>query len=130
MYKLLVNAGEKLKSTRPTAVNLEWAVKKQLKNIGIYDSVEEIIRKTYNTANKIADEDAEGCRKIGVNGVNIIKKIAYKKKNNCVNILTHCNAGWLAFVDYGTATAPIYEAFNRGVNVHVWVEVNASLLSG
>jgi methylthioribose-1-phosphate isomerase len=122
LYESLFNTGEKLKSTRPTAVNLEWAVKRQLKNIGIYDSIDDIIGKTYKTATKIADEDAEGCKKIGLSGVNIIENIAHNKKDGCVNILTHCNAGWLAFVDYGTATAPIYEAFNRGVDVHVWVD--------
>ena len=70
----------------------------------------------------IADEDANACYKIGEYGIDIIKEIAAKKNGEPVNILTHCNAGWLAFVDYGTATAPIYAAFDEGINVHVWVD--------
>ena len=70
----------------------------------------------------IAQEDAEYCRRIGIHGAAIIEQISKRKKGKVVNILTHCNAGWLAFVDYGSATAPIYEAFERGINLHVWVD--------
>jgi methylthioribose-1-phosphate isomerase len=73
-------------------------------------------------AQMIADEDADFCRRIGEHGVRIIEEISHRKKGDTVNVLTHCNAGWLAFVDYGTATAPIYAAFDRGMQVHVWVD--------
>ena len=73
-------------------------------------------------AQHIADEDADACRRIGEHGVGLIKAIAEHKNGEPVNILTHCNAGWLAFVDYGSATSPIYTAFDRGVPLHVWVD--------
>jgi len=115
-------AGEILKATRPTAVNLEWAVRRQLEAMAQEDTVAEKIATAFRTAQAIADEDAEFCRRIGEHGVSIIEEISKKKNGDVVNILTHCNAGWLAFVDYGTATAPIYEAHNRGIKVHVWVD--------
>ncbi len=111
-----------LKSTRPTAVNLEYAVNRQLNAITAAKSNEEKINIAKQTAIAIADEDAESCRTIGLRGVNIIKELSKKKNGDTVNILTHCNAGWLAFVDYGSATAPIYEAFEQGIKVHVWVD--------
>lgn len=111
-----------LKSSRPTAVNLEWAVTRQLKAIAAGKSVAEKIYIAKKTALAIADEDADHCRQIGLHGVSLIEQIAKNKNGDAVNILTHCNAGWLAFVDYGSATAPIYEAFKRGINVHVWVD--------
>jgi methylthioribose-1-phosphate isomerase len=74
------------------------------------------------TAQAIADEDAEYCRRLGEHGVSLIKEISRRKNGEPVNILTHCNAGWLAFVDYGSATAPIYAAHDRGIKVHVWVD--------
>jgi len=115
-------AGEKLKETRPTAVNLAWAVEMQLKEIKKEKTIETKRKKAFETANKIADEDAEYCRRIGEHGVKIIEEISKRKKGKTVNVLTHCNAGWLAFVDYGTATAPIYAAFEKGIKVHVWVD--------
>jgi methylthioribose-1-phosphate isomerase len=119
----LITAGEKLQATRPTAVNLEWAVKRQLAAIAAAgDDVEEKIETAFNTAQAIADEDADFCRRIGEHGLSIIQDISRRKQADPVNILTHCNAGWLAFVDYGTATAPIYAAHDRGLNVHVWVD--------
>jgi S-methyl-5-thioribose-1-phosphate isomerase len=73
-------------------------------------------------AHKLADEDAETCRMIGVHGLELIKDISRKKNGAVVNILTHCNAGWLACVDYGTATSPMYQAFDAGIPIHVWVD--------
>jgi len=114
---------EKLKATRPTAVNLEWAVKRQLDAIGACDGgFDAKIRMARDTAQTIADEDSEYCRRIGEHGVGIIKEISRRKNGGVVNVLTHCNAGWLAFVDYGTATAPIYAAHDQGIKVHVWVD--------
>ncbi len=112
----------KLKASRPTAVNLEWAVNRQLEALVKGASPDEKIKIAKETAILIADEDAEFCNRIGKHGVSLIEEISKKKKGEVVNILTHCNAGWLAFVDYGSATAPIYEAFEKGINVHVWVD--------
>lgn len=119
----LIKAGETLKSTRPTAVNLAWAVDRQLDAItSVGGNIETRIQTAFNTAIIIADEDAEFCRRIGEYGADLIEDISKRKKGEVVNILTHCNAGWLAFVDYGTATAPIYAAHDRGIKVHVWVD--------
>jgi len=118
----LEKAAKKLKATRPTAVNLAWAVERQLAAIKKGSSVDEKISIAFKTANEIADEDASFCKKIGEHGVKIIKEISEKKKGKPVNVLTHCNAGWLAFVDFGSATAPVYAAHNKGIKVHVWVD--------
>jgi methylthioribose-1-phosphate isomerase len=120
--RYLLEAADLLKSSRPTAVNLEWAVNRQLAAIAKGTSAKDKIDIAKETAKQIADEDAEYCRSIGSHGVKLIEEIANRKAGEVVNILTHCNAGWLAFVDYGSATAPIYEAFQRGVKVHVWVD--------
>jgi len=85
-------------------------------------SLENVISSTKSLAQEIADEDAAFCKSIGKYGVKLIEEIAKKKKGATVNILTHCNAGWLAFVDYGTATSPIYAAHDKGIKVHVWVD--------
>ena len=112
-----------LKATRPTAVNLAWAVDRQLAAMeAAGDDIEAQIAAATATAQEIADEDAGFCRSIGEHGVALIEAIARRKGGAPVNVLTHCNAGWLAFVDYGTATAPIYAAHDRGIPVHVWVD--------
>jgi len=118
----LKNSAEKLIATRPTAVNLKWAVDRQLNEIKKGNSKEEKIKIALKTANEIADEDSEYCRRLGEHGLKIIEEISKKKNGEPVNILTHCNTGWLAFVDYGSATAPIYAAYNKGIKVHVWVD--------
>jgi len=119
----LVSDGEKLKATRPTAVNLEWSVKRQLDAISACDGdFEARIRVAKDMAQTIADEDSEFCRRIGEHGVVIIEEISHRKNGGIVNVLTHCNAGWLAFVDYGTATAPLYAAYDSGIKIHVWVD--------
>ena len=118
----LIESGEKLKATRPTAINLAWAVKRQLAAIKNGDSINKKISIALKTANEIADEDAEFCKRIGKHGLKIIEEIYNRNKPKPVNVLTHCNAGWLAFVDYGSATAPIYAAFDKGIKVHVWVD--------
>lgn len=114
--------GKTLKATRPTAINLEWAVARQLDAIRAGTTIPEMIEIARQTAIAIADEDADFCRRIGEHGVALIEEISARKGGEPVNILTHCNAGWLAFVDYGTATAPIYAAHDRGMPVHVWVD--------
>ncbi|HEV2507299.1 MAG TPA: S-methyl-5-thioribose-1-phosphate isomerase [Mesorhizobium sp.] len=115
-------AWEQLHETRPTAINLRWALdemRKLLKPL----PVSERVAAAYKRAAEIADEDVELNRSIGGNGLAIIREIAARKKpGERVNILTHCNAGWLATVDYGTATAPIYLAVEAGIPVHVYVD--------
>lgn len=111
-----------LLATRPTAVNLSWAVNRQLGEIFQKDSIDEKISTALQGAKIIADEDAEQCASIGRYGAQLIKEISTRKNCETVNILTHCNAGWLATVDYGTATAPIYEAAQQGIKLHVWVD--------
>ncbi len=118
----LKDAANMLNQTRPTAVNLKWATDRQLAAIINGNSRAEKIDIAFQLANKIANEDAEYCREIGQHGVRLIEEISRKKNGEVVNILTHCNAGWLAFVDYGSATAPIYEAYERGIKIHVWVD--------
>lgn len=117
-------AAEKLKKTRPTASNLAWAADRMLNVFPRGNSLthNEKIERARNEAQAIADEDADFCRRIGLHGLEIIKSIAGKKQGESVNILTHCNAGWLAFVDYGSALSPVYAAFDSGINVHVWVD--------
>jgi methylthioribose-1-phosphate isomerase len=117
----LVHAAAQLKATRPTAVNLSWAVERQLKNIAEEKTADGKVALALRTARLIADEDVEQCRMIGQHGLKLIEQIAEKKVGKPVNVLTHCNAGWLAFVDYGSATSPIYAAHDSGLPVHVWV---------
>lgn len=113
---------KELMATRPTAVNLSWAVNRQMEIISKATTRNEKINVARKMAEEIADEDADHCRGIGRHGLRIIQEISEKKKGQVVNILTHCNAGWLAFVDRGSATAPVYEAFEKGIPVHVWVD--------
>ena len=116
----LLKSAEDLKITRPTAVNLSWAVDRILNQIS---SIQENKRETYilNLANQMRSDDINSCNLIGENGFNLIESI-YKKKNSTVNILTHCNAGWLATVDWGTALSPIFKAKQYKVPIHVWVD--------
>lgn len=109
-------------SARPTAVNLAWAVNRQMQAVDAADTLEGKVAAALKTAEDIANEDAECCRRIGLHGVKIIERLSRKKQGDTVNILTHCNAGWLAFVDYGSATSPIYAAFEKGIKLHVWVD--------
>jgi methylthioribose-1-phosphate isomerase len=118
----LERAAQQLKATRPTAVNLGWAIERQMESIAGGKTAQEKIARALETANQIAEEDAEHCRIIGHHGLDLIRRIAAEKAGKPVNVLTHCNAGWLAFVDYGSATAPIYAAHDSGLPIHVWVD--------
>jgi methylthioribose-1-phosphate isomerase len=118
----LASAAARLKATRPTAVNLAWAIERQTTGIAKAKTAREKIELALRTAREIAAEDEENCRMIGQHGLNLIEEIAHVKNGKPVNILTHCNAGWLAFVDYGSALAPVYAAHDRGLPVHVWVD--------
>lgn len=111
-----------LKSARPTAVNLQYAVDYILNGIKSLNILNEKIDKAFEMANQLKEKEIENCRLIGTFGLPLIEKISQKKKGKTVNILTHCNAGWLACIDYGTATAPIYMAHQKGIKVHVWVD--------
>lgn len=117
----LESLANQLIQTRPTAVNLSWAVNRQLKAIRADDFAQRI-QVSRKEAEDIANEDAAACAEIGNHGLAIIRQIAERKAGKTVNILTHCNAGWLAFVDHGSATAPIYAAHAAGIPVHVWVD--------
>jgi len=115
-------AAKLLDASRPTARNLKWAVDRVLlATAGVKDDTEKLAL-CFQTACAIADEDADFCKSLGRHGLKIIQNISETKKGETVNILTHCNAGWLAFVDYGSATAPIYAARDAGIDVHVWVD--------
>ena len=118
----LAQSATALKATRPTAVNLAWAVDRQLEQIALGRSVPEKIAIAFDTARKIAEEDADFCKRLGQHGLKLIRRISKRKQGAVVNILTHCNAGWLAFVDHGSATGPIYAAHDAGIPVHVWVD--------
>lgn len=113
---------DKLHETRPTAINLRWALD-EMRTLLRPLPLGERAAAAYRRAGEIAEEDVELNRNIGLNGLKIIREIAARKKpGEVVNILTHCNAGWLATVDYGTATAPIYLAAEEGIPVHVYVD--------
>jgi len=114
-------ACETLMATRPTAVNLRWALDEMLSAVRNQPR-EKRVAAAYARAAELCDEDVQTCRKIGENGLPLIREAAEAKPGETVNILTHCNAGWLACVDWGTALAPIYMAHDAGVPVHVWVD--------
>ncbi|HOJ64751.1 MAG TPA: S-methyl-5-thioribose-1-phosphate isomerase [Spirochaetota bacterium] len=111
-----------LQNTRPTAINLKWAIDRVLNEINKHSDIDEKISTAFKMAENMADEDIDVCKRIGKNGVKIIENISKNKKGEVVNILTHCNAGALACIDLGTATAPIYEAKKRGIKIHVWID--------
>ena len=116
----LKKSSEDLILSRPTAINLKWAVDRMMQKLsGVNNN--DILKLALEEAKSIVEEDVDFCKNIGLNGLEIIEKIAEKKKDT-VNILTHCNAGWLATIDWGTATSPIYHAHKKGIKVHVWVD--------
>ena len=116
----LKKSSEELINSRPTAINLKWAIDRMMKKLlGVNNS--DILEIALDEAKAITIEDENFCKNIGLNGLKIIEDIANKKKD-IVNILTHCNAGWLATIDWGTATSPIYHAHQKGIKVHVWVD--------
>ena len=116
----LKNASEKINATRPTAVNLSWALNKIMTSIDDINK-DDLPNKILELANQIRQEDINNCKNIGEYGYKLIKEV-YEKNNKPVNILTHCNAGWLATVDWGTALAPIFVAHKNNIPIHVWVD--------
>jgi methylthioribose-1-phosphate isomerase len=115
----LKKSSEDLITSRPTAINLKWAIDRMMKKLSSVNS-DNILKIALKEAKAIVEEDVSFCKKIGSNGLKIIEEI-YEKKKNTINILTHCNAGWLATIDWGTATSPIYHAHKKGIKIHVWV---------
>jgi methylthioribose-1-phosphate isomerase len=116
----LAAAGAALVASRPTAVNLSWAVAQGLGHCGPQTPLAERAGLLRTWARSVADADAAECHRIGTAGVPLLEAV-FARTGRPVNVLTHCNAGWLACVERGTATAPVYEAHERGVPVHVWV---------
>ena len=118
--EFIYKSAEELIQSRPTAINLKWAVDRMIQKIsGISD--DKILDIALSEAKEICKEDEMFCKNIGIYGLKIIEDI-YNKKKDTVNILTHCNAGWLATIDWGTATSPIYHAHKKGIPIHVWVD--------
>ena len=109
-----------LRATRPTAVNLAWALAR-VRNVIAKLAPGERFAAAFREAGNICEADVEQCRAIGAHGLELIRRAA-KSSSRPVNVLTHCNAGWLACVDWGTALAPIYKAHDAGIPVHVWVD--------
>ena len=123
---MLVNAYNTLLATRPTAVNLHWALN-EMKAVLVTLSEDQREQAAYQKAAELCDEDVAICSAIGDHGLPLIESLWQAKEKKAsseqrVNILTHCNAGWLATVDWGTALSPIYKAHNAGIPVHVWVD--------
>ena len=116
----LKKSAEELIKSRPTAINLKWAVDRMMNKLSGVNS-DKILEIALNEAKEICEEDVKFCENIGLNGLRIIEEI-YNKKKDTVNILTHCNAGWLATINWGTATSPIYHAHKKDIPVHVWVD--------
>ena len=118
--EFIKKSSEELIKSRPTAINLQWAVHRMNNKLSLINS-KDLFDVALKEAKEICDEDVKFCENIGINGLKIIEEI-YKKKKDTVNILTHCNAGWLATINWGTATSPIYHAHKKGIPVHVWVD--------
>jgi methylthioribose-1-phosphate isomerase len=119
-FNFIKQSSEDLIKSRPTAINLKWAVDRMLKKLSKINS-HQVLNTALNEAKDICNEDEKFCQKIGLNGLKIIEEI-YNKKKDTVNILTHCNAGWLATINWGTATSPIYHAHKKGIPIHIWVD--------
>ena len=116
------NAGQALAATRPTAVNLRWAIDRVLRTLQRTADAGQIEAALEREARNICAEDIEISRGIGEQGLRLIEEISARKSGDTVNVLTHCNAGSLATINWGTATAPIYFARQKGIDVHVWVD--------
>jgi methylthioribose-1-phosphate isomerase len=126
----LSNAARYLISCRPTAVNLSWAVNYVMRRLHYDLPLKLLCEKSLAAAFEICEMEKENCRQIGNHGLKLIEELSKKKMGKPVNILTHCNAGWLACIDYGTVTAPIYFAHDNRIPVHVWVDETRPLNQG
>jgi methylthioribose-1-phosphate isomerase len=126
----MVSEGNRLKTARPTAVNLVWAVDKVLAELMKENQADRRLAIARDQAAAIVEQEVERCKRIGEHGRSLIEAISRRKTGQTVNVLTHCNAGWLACIEHGTATAPIYAAFDRGIDLHVWVDETRPLNQG
>ena len=126
----LIAECERIKAARPTAVNLSWAVDNVLAAVLSVRPADNRITAARDRAALITEQEVENCKKIGQHGLPLIAAISNRKKGQRVNLLTHCNAGWLACIEHGTATAPIYAAYDQGIDVHVWVDETRPLNQG
>jgi methylthioribose-1-phosphate isomerase len=126
----LIKECTRIKSARPTAVNLVWAVDTVLAEVLKVKPAAQRIAAARDHAARITEQEVQNCKKIGEHGQPLIEAISRRKKGHTVNVLTHCNAGWLACVEYGTATAPIYAAYDHGIDLHVWVDETRPLNQG
>jgi methylthioribose-1-phosphate isomerase len=115
-------AAARLVATRPTAINLRWALDRVLAHLRGGGTPDDKRRRALEAARQVVAEELERSRRIGEQGVRLIRELAEDKGSEPVQVLTHCNAGWLACIDYGTATAPIYAAQRDGIPIHVWVD--------
>ena len=120
----------RIRAARPTAVNLAWAVDRVQQKLEILGTQDDLLEAARIEAGAIAEEEADNCRQIGLHGLRLIEAVSRRKEGGPVNVLTHCNAGWLATIEYGTATAPIYVAHEEGLRVHVWVDETRPLNQG
>jgi methylthioribose-1-phosphate isomerase len=118
--EFLDKAFSTLRASRPTAVNLFWALEKMSNALDV--SEQDFLQTAWEMAGKIVEEDIETCRMIGVHGLPLIEEISRRKSGKAVNILTHCNAGMLGCIEWGTITSPIYQAVEKGISVHVWID--------
>ncbi len=123
----LTQCFEDLRASRPTAVNLFWALDRMSKALENGDNLVQI---AWEEAGKIVEDDIETCRMIGVHGLPLIEEISKRKQGEVVNILTHCNAGMLGCIEWGTISSPIYQAVQKGINLHVWVDETRPRLQG
>jgi methylthioribose-1-phosphate isomerase len=112
-------AFDELRASRPTAVNLFWALDRMRESL---DNSDDFLKTSLDQANSIVSDDIETCRMIGVHGLPLLEEISKRKQGETVNVLTHCNAGMLGCVQWGTITSPIYQAHLKGIKVHVWVD--------
>lgn len=117
----LATAVNYLAEQRPTAINLRWALNRVQSAVGPLPP-EDRAAGAFRLAADICDDDVESCRRIGEHGLSLVRQLAVRNPHRPINILTHCNAGWLACVDWGTATSPIYHAHDAGIAVHVFVD--------
>ncbi|MCG8688581.1 MAG: S-methyl-5-thioribose-1-phosphate isomerase [Desulfobacterales bacterium] len=121
---------DELRAARPTATNLAWGVDRVMAIALNETGYEARVDAALKEALEVVEEEAVNCQKIGEYGLSIIREISERKNGAPVNILTHCNAGWLACIEYGTATAPMYTAFDAGIDIHVWVDETRPLNQG
>lgn len=126
----LIAECDRLRAARPTAINLSWAVDTVLDAVLQVSPPAKRIAAARDRAASITEQEVENCKRIGEHGLPLIEALSLNKKGQTVNVLTHCNAGWLACIEHGTATAPIYAAFDHGIDLHVWVDETRPLNQG